>query len=80
MAEAWNLFEHVKGGTDPNPFRVGEGRVRARRGPGEGRARPGEDRARNRRGRARTRECRGVKGQGRKTLMFVGCESVRRAK
>ena len=44
----------------------------------------GEDRARNGRGpgeeRARMGKCKGVRGRGRKTLVFGGSESVNRAK
>ena len=53
------------------------------RGPGDDRARPGEVQTRpgeERRGRARTGECKGVRGRGRKTLVFGVYESVNRAK
>ena len=53
------------------------GWTRAVRGPV--RARPGEGRARNGRGQTRKGECKGVRGQGRKTLVFGGYESVNRA-
>ena len=60
------------------------GWARAGRGPDEGWARPGEEWARNGRGRARNGrpgdERKGVRGRGRKTVVFGGYESLSLAK